>query len=99
MNPRKTEGEYTWKDMEIGCIVTEPGSSKYYRTGDWRSQVPTYNFSHCIKCGVCALFCPEGCIGPNAEGYYEADMYWCKGCGICSRECPTGVIKMVDEEE
>lgn len=99
MNSRKGEADYTWKDLEIGCIVTEPGSSKYYRTGDWRSQVPTYTFSRCIKCGVCALFCPEGCIGPNAEGHFQADLFWCKGCGICSRECPTGVITMVDEEE
>lgn len=95
----KSEAELTWKDMEIGCIVTEPGSSKYYRTGDWRSQRTIYDFSRCIKCGVCALYCPEGCISPNEQGYYEADPYWCKGCGICPRECPTGTIAMVDMEE
>ncbi|GAI10641.1 unnamed protein product, partial [marine sediment metagenome] len=33
------------------------------------------------------------------EGYFEADMYYCKGCGICARECPTGVVTMVEEEE
>ena len=95
---KKSENELTWKDLEIGCIVTEPGSSREYRTGDWRSQKPTYDFNKCIKCGLCQIYCPEGCIGQNAEGYFQANMYWCKGCGICSKECLTRVITMVNEE-
>ena len=95
---KKSESELTWKDLEIGCIVTEPGSSREYRTGDWRSQKPTYDFNKCIKCGLCQIYCPEGCIRQNADGYFEANLFWCKGCGICHRECPTGVISMVDEE-
>jgi pyruvate ferredoxin oxidoreductase delta subunit len=95
---KKNENELTWKDLEIGCIVTEPGSAREYRTGDWRSQKPQYDFSKCIKCGVCQVFCPEGCIGQNESGYFEANMYWCKGCGICAKECPTAVISMVEEE-
>ena len=95
---KKNETELTWKDLEVGCIVTEPGSSREYRTGDWRSQRPTYNFSKCIKCGLCQIYCPEGCIGQNAEGYFQSNLFWCKGCGICSRECPTKVISMVNEE-
>ena len=95
---KKSESELTWKDLEVGCIVTEPGSSREYRTGDWRSQKPTYDFTRCIKCGLCQIYCPEGCIRQNADGYFEANLFWCKGCGICHRECPTGVISMVDEE-
>ena len=95
---KKLENELTWKDLEIGCIVTEPGSTREYRTGDWRSQRPTYDFGKCIKCGICQLYCPEGCIGQNAEGYFLANLFWCKGCGICSKECPTKVITMVNEE-
>ena len=95
---KKNENELTWKDLELGCIVTEPGSTREYRTGDWRSQKPTYNFTKCIKCGLCQIYCPEGCIQQNTEGYFQANMYWCKGCGICSKECPTGVISMVNEE-
>ena len=95
----KSESELTWKDMEIGCIVTEPGSARQYQTGAWRSQRPTYDFSKCIKCGICQLFCPEGCVEQNQDGCFEANLYYCKGCGICARECWTRVITMVDEEE
>ena len=95
---KKLENELTWKDLEIGCIVTEPVSTREYRTGDWRSQRPNYDFKKCIKCGLCSIYCPEGCIGQNAEGYFQSNLFWCKGCGICSKECPTKVISMVNEE-
>ena len=95
----KNKEELTWKEMEIGTIFTEPGNTAEYKTGDWRSQAPTYNFDRCIKCGMCQLFCPEGCIEQNEDGYFTANLYWCKGCGICARECPTGVISMVEETE
>ncbi len=95
----KAEGELTWKDAEIGAIITEPGSSRKYKTGDWRSQKPVFDLEKCIKCGLCYIYCPEGCIRQNTEEDFEADMYYCKGCSICARECPTGVITMVEEEE
>lgn len=95
----KSEDELTWKDLEIAAIVTEPGSASKYKTGDWRSQRPTYKFEKCIKCGLCWIFCPEACIHQDDEGYFVADLYHCYGCGICAKECPTGVIKMVEETE
>ena len=95
----KKEGELTWRDLKIGSIVTESGNASQYRTGDWRSQRPTYDFSKCIKCGICQIFCPEGCVEQNAEGYFEANLFYCKGCGICAVECPKDVITMVEEEE
>jgi pyruvate ferredoxin oxidoreductase delta subunit len=94
----KKENELAWRDLEIGGIVTEPGNASQYQTGDWRSQKPTYDFDRCIKCGLCQLFCPEGCVEPNQDGHFEADLYYCKGCGICARECWTKVITMVEEE-
>jgi pyruvate ferredoxin oxidoreductase delta subunit len=33
------------------------------------------------------------------EGYYEVDLYHCKGCGICAHECRKGAIRMVEEGE
>ena len=95
----KLKDALTWKDLEIGFIVTEPGSASNYKTGDWRSQKPVFDFEKCIKCGLCYIYCPEGCIRQNTEGYFEADMYYCKGCGICAKECPKEVITMVEEGE
>ena len=95
----KSENELTWKDLEIGCIVCAPGSARSYESGTWRSQRPTYDFTKCIRCGMCAMFCPEGCVQQNEEGYFEADLFYCKGCGICARECWPRVIKMEEEVE
>jgi len=95
----KPENKITWKDLEIGFIVTEPGNASQYRTGDWRSQKPIRDNNKCIKCGLCQIFCPEGCIEQNSDGYFEANLFYCKGCGICARECWTKAITMIDEEE
>ena len=95
----KRENEITWKDLEIGCIVTEPGNARQYQTGDWRSERPIFDKSRCIKCGLCSIFCPEGCIEENAEGYFEANLFYCKGCGMCARECWPQAITMVEEKE
>ena len=95
----KNENEITWKDIGIGAIVTEPGNTEQYRTGDWRSQSPTYDFEKCNKCGLCQTYCPEGCVEETEDGLFKANMYWCKGCGICACECPKGVITMIAEGE
>ena len=52
-----------------------------------------------LLCGVCTVFCPEGCITMRADGYPEADMEYCKGCGICVAECWTGCIRMEEEAD
>ena len=93
----KKENELTWQDLEIGAIVTEPGNASQYKTGDWRSQRPVHDFSRCINCGLCMIYCPEGCCVQNKDGYFDADLFYCKGCGICYRECPTFAIKMEEE--
>ena len=95
----KSEADITWKDVELGAIVTEPGNTSDYRTGDWRSDVPEFDLDKCIKCAICQTYCPEGCVREREDGYYEADLFWCKGCGICAIECPKDVITMVQETE
>ncbi len=95
----KRDEELTWRDLRIGSIVTEPGSASQYQTGTWRSQRPLFDSSKCIKCGLCYIFCPEGCVEQNTEGYFEANLFYCKGCGICYRECWPQAITMVEEEE
>ena len=100
MAKKKREDEMTSKEVETGAIVTEPGSAAQYHTGDWRSQRPIVEPKKCIRCAVCYLFCPEGCIGQRTpEAHFQANLDYCKGCGICARECPTGAITIVPEEE
>lgn len=91
--------ELSWKDIEIGAIVKEPGSAKKYKTGGWRSLRPIIDKEKCNRCGLCYLYCPEGCIFVDGEGYFAVDLDYCKGCGICAHECPTKAIKMEEEEE
>ncbi len=88
-----------WKELALGCAVIEPGSAKYNRTGDWRSSRPIWNYDKCIKCGVCTVFCPEGCLAMRKDGFPESDMEFCKGCAICVTECWTGCIHMEEEVE
>ena len=88
-----------WKDLKPGFVVTEPGSASTYKTGNWRSERPVRANERCTKCGICYIYCPEGCIEETEEGFFEADLYYCKGCGICAHECPRGVITMEEEKE
>jgi pyruvate ferredoxin oxidoreductase delta subunit len=91
-------GQPKWTELALGTAIVVPGSARQNRTGDWRSARPIWNHPACIKCGMCVVFCPEGCIGWNREGYPEADLEYCKGCGICPKECWTSCIRMVEEE-
>jgi pyruvate ferredoxin oxidoreductase delta subunit len=90
-----------WTELAVGTAITEPGSARQNRTGDWRSSRPIWNHEHCVSCGVCVIFCPEGCIHFSNEqvALPLADLDYCKGCAICRQECPSACISMVDEEE
>ncbi len=97
--PKKNIEEPTWRELPVGCVISEPGNACRYKTGDWRSMRPVVDKEKCIRCGVCYLFCPDMAIYKNDEGLFVADLYYCKGCGICARECFTGCISMIPEEE
>ncbi|MFH1002649.1 MAG: 4Fe-4S binding protein [Chloroflexota bacterium] len=98
---KKSDNELTAGDFKVGAIVTEPASARQYQTGTWRSERAIMNREKCTKCGLCYIFCPEGCIqpAPDAEGYFDIDLFYCKGCGICAHECPSDAITMVEEAE
>jgi len=87
----------TWQEISQGNIVLTPGSTKGYHTGGWRSLRPVWDNSKCIKCGICYVYCPEGCVSQDEDGYFMADLDYCKGCGICAHECWPGAIEMVEE--
>lgn len=89
----------TWKEYPVAATIHQPGSATWQNTGDWKSDRPVRDPSKCDKCGICWIFCPDAALFMTEDGYYEVDLYHCKGCGICARECGKGAIKMVPEGE
>lgn len=71
------------------------GSTRYNKTGSWRSQRPIIHEENCISCMICWKFCPDVAI--TAESPPKIDYVYCKGCGICAEECPQKCIDIVDE--
>ncbi len=87
-----------WQEILPGCVVVDAGNASEYRTGDWKSQHPEFAYEKCNKCGLCYIFCPDAAIEAKDDGYFQANMYYCKGCGICAKECPKDVITMIEEQ-
>lgn len=69
------------------------------KTGEWRFKRPEVNKDSCKQCGICAVYCPVGCIHEQANHYFLQDYTYCKGCGVCANECPAHAITMHIEEE
>ncbi len=90
-----------WKDITPGGTVTEPGSSKNFKTGSWRTLKPKFIEENCIQCLYCWLFCPDMAVTVENGKMTGFDFEFCKGCGICALECPgkKGNKAIVMEEE
>lgn len=62
--------------------------------GEWGSVMrvfkPIVISQKCIKCGVCAVVCPDNCI--QMKGFPAINYNVCTGCLACLRECPTAAI-------
>ena len=83
-----------WHELDIACIIDEPGTSRYYKTGSWRTLTPKIDYEKCNKCGMCFIYCPDMAIKEREDGYFEIDLNYCKGCGICAKECKFGAITL-----
>ncbi len=77
-------------------LTYDPGWSRDNLTGAWRSLRPVMDAGRCNQCGICWLYCPEGCI---SHGDIVIDYDFCKGCGICASECRRGALSMEREPE
>ncbi len=62
----------------------------------------------CIACGLCAAYCPTGCINiKTSEGpdhvkvvdTYEIEILKCLFCGYCVEACPVRALTMTQEFE
>jgi pyruvate ferredoxin oxidoreductase gamma subunit len=92
----------SWKNLSIGAIISKPGNSKNYNTGNWVKQVasqkPTTNNQQptCAGCGKCKLACPEDAIKFDKNGKVSRiDETKCKACGLCVIECPLKCLTLV----
>ena len=89
------------KEIPIGGLINEAGSSRKFKTGDWRSFRPIFDKDKCIHCMMCVCFCPDDSIptegSENDIKRKETDLDFCKGCGICANVCPVKCIKMEEE--
>lgn len=89
----------SWKSLELGAAIVTPGNTAELKTGDWRTELPVLDEEKCVKCGLCAVYCPEFCIQEDEQGFFRANLYYCKGCGICAYECPKQALTMQLEEK
>jgi len=95
----RSEKKDTAKNIPIGGMITEAGSSSEFKTGSWKSMRPVIDESRCIHCMTCVQFCPENCILVKNEKRGDIDLDYCKGCGICANQCPVKCIDMIPENQ
>lgn len=88
------------KDLETWPRLVGPMSVKIsdIPTGTWRYKRPVIRHDVCVRCGICAEYCPCGVI-EKVDGKMVIDYTYCKGCGICTTECPKKAIDFVLETE
>ena len=54
----------------------------------------------CKSCGICAAFCPRGCITLDDDGApAKVDSDRCTGCGWCELHCPDFAISVRQRDE
>jgi len=88
------------KEIPIGGLIEEAGSSRHFKTGDWRSFRPVIDNGKCINCMFCVVDCPENCIRVKEDGKRGViDLQYCKGCLICENVCPVKCVSHKEESE
>lgn len=90
--------EERMKKLEFMKGLKGPYSAKIVdeNTGIWRKDRPVINNDLCIKCNICATYCPIGAI--EKQEIMVIDYDYCKGCGICEEVCPKKAIDLVNEK-
>jgi pyruvate ferredoxin oxidoreductase delta subunit len=77
-----------------GAVIDTPGSARAAKKVSFRNLKPVTDYSKCIKCARCWMFCPDIAFEKQKDGTFLNIERYCKGCGICSEVCPVKCIKM-----
>ncbi len=83
-----------------GCVGSSGKNSKIRKTSGWRTFKPVFLDDKCKGCGICAQYCPEGCIelaefAGRKTKTARVDYDYCKGCLLCMALCP---FKAIDKK-
>ena len=81
-------------ELTEGLMIFGAGTSKDFKTGEWRTNTPVFHADKCKQCLLCTPVCPDVCIPVKDGKRGEFDLDHCKGCGICARVCPFDAIEM-----
>jgi len=90
------ENKWGYEKLPTGGSVPYPGSSKFFKTGDWSAFKAVVDREKCTKCTTCFFLCPDSVITMDKDEIPVMDFDYCKGCGICAEECPSDAIEMKD---
>ena len=83
-----------YTDLTEGLQLFAGGSSRLFKTGEWRTNTPVLDPDKCRQCLLCAPVCPDSSIPVKNGKRLDFDYDHCKGCGICAKACPFGAITM-----
>ena len=83
-----------YTDLTEGLQLYAGGTSRLFKTGEWRTNTPVLDPDKCSQCLLCAPVCPDSSIPVKNGKRLDFDYDHCKGCGICAKACPFGAITM-----
>ena len=83
-----------YTDLTEGLQLYAGGTSRLFKTGEWRTNTPVLDPDKCRQCLLCAPVCPDSSIPVKNGKRLDFDYDHCKGCGICAKTCPFGAITM-----
>ena len=83
-----------YTDLTEGLQLYAGGTSRLFKTGEWRTNTPVLDPDKCRQCLLCAPVCPDSSIPVKNGKRLDFDYDHCKGCVICAKACPFGAITM-----
>lgn len=98
---------FGYLDAPIGGAILDAANSIVKDLATSRQgQIPAYDASTCVHCGICDIVCPDLCFvwshdpgGTPAVKLLGIDYRYCKGCLKCVDACPTGSLSEIREED